>query len=211
MRKILGAAVLFTLLAAGSARADAQSGLSLGLRVGYGVAMGEADSGENLSDFYSGQVPLQVDAMYRFDKNWSFGLYFQYGFAFISSTICPSGSGVSCSGTDTRLGAQVHYRFDSQGFIPWVGLGIGYEWSSISASAGGASVDIVKLDGFEYLNLQIGGDWLVSPNFRLGPYLQFTLAQYENAQIPVLGLSGSIASTAMHEWLQFGVKGTFDL
>jgi outer membrane protein W len=211
MRKIQAIAVVVLVLAAGSARADQQSGLSLGLRAGYGIAMGDAASGASLSDYFSGEVPLQVDAMYRFDKNWSVGLYFQYGFAFISDTICPTGFGVSCSGTDTRLGAQAHYRFDGQGFFPWVGLGIGYEWSSISGSGGGVSADILTLDGFEYLNLQIGGDWLLSPNFRLGPYVQFTLAQYENAESPVLGISGSIADTAMHEWLQFGVKGTFDL
>lgn len=211
MRKILGVAVVFLLLAGGVARADPQSGLSLGLRVGYGVAVGDAASGASQSDYFSGQVPLQADAMYRFDRNWSVGLYFQYGFAFISSTLCPSASGISCSGSDTRFGAQLHYRFDSQGFLPWVGLGLGYEWSTISGSAGGVSADIVKFDGFEYLNFQVGGDWLVSPNFRLGPYVQFTLAQYSNAQIPILGISGSISNTAMHEWLQFGVKGTFDL
>lgn len=216
MRKILGTMLVAALFAAGvaQAQAPAASGISLGVRAGYGIPMGDLDSGESMTDFVaSGQIPLQLDAMYRFTRNWSVGLYFQYGFSFVPDTMCPSGFGLSCSASDVRLGAQLHYRFDSTGFVPWVGFGIGYEWFSATLSGPGGSGDY-SFDGLEYLNLQLGGDWLLSPNFRLGPYVQFTIAQYDNAEINMLGtplFSGSIPNKAVHEWLQFGVKGTFDL
>lgn len=214
MRKILGFAVVAAFLAAGTARAQGPSGFSLGLRLGYGIPMGDFDGGDPatgipstaLSDVLSGQVPLQIDAMYRFDPNWSLGLYLQYGFASVSSNFC--GTGYSCSASDVRFGVQVHYRFTSQGFVPWVGLGLGGEWSSITIEGGGLSFD-VKASGFEYVNLQVGGDWLLSPAFRLGPYAQLSLAQYSTLE--ALGVSGSITNKTMHEWLQLGLKGTFDL
>lgn len=215
MRKILGFAVVAALLAAGTARAQGPSGFSLGLRLGYGIPMGDFDGGDPtavppipstaLGDVLSGQVPLQIDAMYRFDPNWSLGLYFQYGFASVSNNFC--GTGFSCSASDTRFGAQVHYRFASQGFVPWVGLGLGGEWTTITVESGGVSAD-VKANGFEFVNLQVGGDWFLSPAFRLGPYAQLSLAQFSTLEF--LGVSGTLNKTT-HEWLQIGLKGTFDL
>ena len=222
MRTMLGFAIVAAFLAAGTAQAQypAASGASLGVRLGYGVPMGDADAGsavlgyasQPLGDVVDGMVPLQLEAMYRFDRNWSLGLYLQYGFASVSSTTCPASSGYSCSGRDTRFGVQMHYRFDAQGFVPWVGLGIGGEWISVSAEGFGFSGDIYEASGFEYLNLQLGGDWLLSPFFRLGPYVQLSLAQYDTVR--AIGTSGFLETIpvdkAMHEWLQFGLKGTFD-
>ncbi len=221
MRKMLGFAVVAAFLAAGTARAQGPTGFSLGLRLGYGIPMGDVHAGNaslgiasyKLSDLVDGQVPLQVEAMYRFDPSWSLGLYFQYGFAFVSDVYCPAGTGVSCSARDVRFGAQVHYRFPSQGFVPWVGLGFGGEWGTVTAEFMGFSGDVAEVSGFEFVNLQIGGDWLLSPAFRLGPYIQFSLAQYST--VKELGVSGTLESLPVdkstHEWLQFGLKGTFDL
>ncbi len=223
MRKILGVAVVVALLAAGTAQAQgpAASGFSLGARVGYGIPMGDADGGDalagipavKLSDVVDGQIPLQVDAMYRFDRNWSIGLYFQYGFAFVSDTYCPPSTGLSCSASNLRFGGQVHYRFDGQGFLPWIGLGIGGEWGTVTGEVLGFSGTILEVSGIEFANLQVGGDWVISPNFRLGPYVQLSFAQYDTVkQIDVnLQLVPVLVSKTTHEWLQFGVKGTFDL
>lgn len=215
MRTIAGIAVAVVLFASGTAQAQAPaaSGFSLGARLGYGIPLGSADGGDpaagipstSLSDVFSGQVPLQLDAMYRLDKNWSLGLYLQYGFAFVASATCPSG--ISCSAHDIRFGGQVQYRFDAQGFMPWVGVGIGGEWGTITGSSGGVSADI-DISGFEFANLQVGGDWLVSPMFRAGPFLQMTFAQYDSYK--ALGQTITLPNKTLHEWLQLGVKGTFD-
>lgn len=216
MRKILGFAIVVAFLAAGTARAQAPSGFSLGARLGYGISMGDF-AGDNatyaatpMSDMFKGQVPLQLDAMYRFDPSWSIGVYLQYAKTFMASAFSDATciGGVSCSASDVRFGVQAHYRFPSQGFVPWVGLGLGGEWNTITLEYLGASGDI-KSSGFEYLNLQIGGDWLLSPIFRLGPYVQLSLAQYDS--MSAAGYTVTFPSKSMHEWLQFGLKGTFDL
>ncbi len=209
MRKIIGFAVVFLLLTAGSARADQQSGFSLGARIGYGIPVGDADASITQSDLVSGMVPLQLDATYRFNPNWQLGLYFQYGFATIGNVFCQTADpNASCTGSNVRFGAEAMYTFASDGFSPWIGLGLGFEWQNVTATLGGVSVD-VQISGFEYLNLQLGGDWKLSPAFKLGPFVSFSLASYDT--ISAAGVSASIASTKTHEWLQLGVKGTFDL
>lgn len=215
MRTIAGIAVAMALSIPGTARAQAPaaSGFSLGARLAYGIPLGDADGGDpaaaiaatKLSDIFSGQVPVQLDAMYRIDRNWSLGLYFQYGFAFVASGTCPSG--ISCSAHDLRFGGQVQYRFDGQGFMPWLGVGIGGEWATVTASSGGVSADI-DISGFEFANLQVGGDWLASPMFRVGPFLQVTFAQYDTYK--AVGQTITLPNKTLHEWLQLGVKGTFD-
>lgn len=215
MRKILGIAVVVALLAASTAQAQAPSasGFSLGARVGYGIPLGDADGGDPFSgtppaamtDLVSGMIPLQLDVTYRFNPNWQLGLYFQYGIAFAASNFCPTGA--SCSGSNVRFGAEAMYTFASQGFSPWVGLGLGFEWQNLTASAAGISVDF-QVSGFEYLNIQLGGDWKLSPTFKMGPFVSFSLGSYDN--VSAAGLSGSIANTTTHEWLQLGLKGTFD-
>jgi hypothetical protein len=220
MRKILGIAVVAVFLGAATAQAQgpAPSGFSLGARLGYGIPLGDADGGDPIggvppaamTDLVSGQIPIQLDVTYRFNPNWQVGLYFQYGIAFPASSFCPTGA--SCSGSNVRFGAEAMYTFPSQGFSPWLGLGLGFEWQNLFASAGGVSADF-QVSGFEYLIFQAGGDWHVSPNFKMGPFLSFSFGSYDSLKVTALGVtqSGSIANTTTHEWLQLGLKGTFDL
>lgn len=216
MRKILGIAVVAVLLGAGTAQAQypAASGFSLGARLGYGIPLGDADGGDpiggippaKMTDLVDGQIPIQLDATYRFNPNWQLGLYFQYGIALVANNFCPTGA--SCSGSNVRFGGEVIYTVPSPGFSPWFGVGLGFEWQNLSASAGGVTVDF-QVSGFEFLILQLGGDWQVSPGFKMGPFLSFSFGSYDS--IKVGGLSGDVANTTTHEWLQLGLKGTFDL
>lgn len=210
MRKILGMAVIAATLAAGTAQAQAPavSGFSLGARVGYGIPMGDADATFTQSDLVSGMVPLQLDVGYRFNPSWQLGLYFQYGFASVADAYCVGLQGAnSCSGSNVRFGAQVLYTFAGEGFSPWIGLGLGFEWQNITLDYGILTAD-AQLSGFEFLILQVGGDWKVSPTFKMGPFVSFSLGSYDTYSLA--GVSGSIASTGTHEWLQLGLKGSFD-
>ena len=51
---------------------------------------------------------------------------------------------------------------------------------------------------------------MFGPNFALGPFLSFSLAEYSAGSVGG-GPSMDIANTAMHQWLQFGVRGLFSL
>ncbi|MGC4064078.1 MAG: hypothetical protein QM784_05445 [Polyangiaceae bacterium] len=77
--------------------------------------------------------------------------------------------------------------------------------SGVDASAGA--------HGFEFLNLQGGADFKLSPAFGLGPFVSFSLGQYGtmNQKGPGIDSSDSIDNKAFHEWLTLGVRGAFTL
>ena len=186
-------------------------GATLSAGVGYGTAFGEDVKNDTLSDSISGQIPLEAELGYRVNPLFSFGLTFQY--AFLMTKNCASGE--SCSASDTSLGfaARLHFATD-QSFSPWISAGLGYEWLSVSASAGGQSMDMT-LKGLEY-DFQVGGDFRVNPIFTLGPFFGVRVGNYGSGSLSITGQgsgSGDIpdANQGTHGWLTFGLRGTFTL
>lgn len=229
MRKLfatlLAAAGIAAVPASTLAQAQApDSGFTAALRVGYGIPMGSVFGNvstggtEALGDQFSGQLPFWLDAGYRFNRNFFVGAYFQYGIAFVNNSKAVGGgvcdiTGVSCSGSDVRLGAELLYSFSPEAsFSPWAGLGFGYEWLNLDLSGGGQTAS-VQIRGWEFFNLQVGGDFKVSPAFALGPFVAFSLGQFGTVSATGggVGLSGDISDKKIHEWIQIGVKGTLNI
>lgn len=210
-------------LSGNTARADATpTGVEVGLRTGYAIPLGDAAGGNpstSLSNVYSGMIPIWVDAGYRLNPNMMVGAFFQYGITMLNTGNgsplqgC-STSGVSCSGNDMMFGVQFHYHFmPDQTIDPWAGIGVGYEIASISESAQGVSAG-ESFNGFQFVNLQVGGDYKVMPNLGVGPFVMFSLGEYSGCSLSGgLGGGGSctIQNTAMHEWLTFGIRGAYDI
>ena len=96
--------------------------------------------------------------------------------------------------------------------IPWVGLGLGYEWMGVTESTNGGTMTFGE-NGFEFITLQGGGDYFVAPNFAIGPFLSLSFARYSTVTADFAGTSTSmdVRNPAVHEWLQLGVRGTFSL
>jgi len=216
MRKIAMLAVAAVAL---SLPVASKAQVSLGLRAGYGLAAGDVAKDSKLSDGIKSQIPIQVDALYKVMPNLGVGLYFAYGFGQQGDQIKPlCTGGVDCSLSSMRLGVEATYAFDKLGLgalEPWVGLGLGYEWGNLTAKYQGQKVE-TTWDGLEFLNLQVGGDYKVAQNFAVGPFLMMSVGQYSNAKItntvdPSLNTSGSIQDKGIHEWLQFGLRGKFDI
>ncbi len=201
--------------AANGAASGPHGAIELGLRIGFGYPLGNegavpGTANASLHDDVSGMIPIWIDAGFRANPNVYVGIFFQYGFAFVNNNQNPdcAQSGVSCSAKDLRLGLNVHYHFSpGESFDPWVGLGAGYEWLALDESGGGASVSLTG-SGFEFGNLQLGGDFAVAPNFGIGPFLTVTLAEYSH-------LSGAIdtdlSPKSIHSWVMGGVRGVFDI
>ena len=215
------------------AAAQGETKFELGLRTGYGIALGKAtgEADDNMSTVIAGQIPLWIDLGARIRERVFVGAYFSYGFGILggefaddcdaaSTAAEAQGASSSCSISDMRLGAQALYHFGptNEGHA-WLGGGIGYEWLSVGQSieAGGqeASLDLT-VHGFELLNVQVGGDFPVAKNFAVGPFVGFTLSQYGSASI---GCSGNacegdtsdsefIDDKSLHHWLFIGVRGT---
>ena len=214
------------------ASADNGSGLALGLRVGYGIPMGDTggvtgkeSSNVALHDVVSGMVPLWFDVGYRFTPALYAGAFFQYGFAFVNdqrNAECKQG--VSCSAHDIAFGANLHYHALPQGiFDPWLGAGFGYEVLTVNESGTSTSLGTSlpverswKAKGFQFLILEAGGDFKATPDLAVGPFVNFALGQYSgwsNHQT-IDGMpedqSGDLPG-ATHEWLTLGVRGQYNL
>jgi hypothetical protein len=222
---LAGSAVV---LSGNTARADATpTGVEVGLRTGYAAPFGGIGSlsaagftlpGQDLNSAISGMVPIWVDAGYRFTPNMMIGAFFQYGIGFVSTssqlTQPCSASGVSCSASNLMFGLQFHYHFlpDQPVFDPWAGIGVGYEIMSLSESGNGGSASY-GASGFQFVNVQGGGDFKVMPNLGVGPFVSFSLGQYSGCSVSGNGQSPScsIPSSSMHEWLTFGIRGAYDI
>jgi len=182
-----------------------QPGASLSARLAYAIPMGSLAQGSTLSDGISGGIPIVIEAAYRFNRNFSAGLAGQY--AYMMAKDCPTGA--SCSATDYQLFVEGIYNARMGSTIdPWVGLGIGWEKLSLSESAGGYSQS-ADASGWGLATLQVGGNFLAAPQVEVGPFLSLSVGKYGSASSG--NYSGDITMTAFHEWLQLGVRGTFNL
>jgi len=220
MTKPLVLTATMLLMAVASRQAAAQAGpadkpgVDLAARVGYAIPFGDLDSGDSLSNTFSGAVPFVLEAGYRFDRHFTLGPYFQYAIAQVKERaggFC--GNGVDCSASVIRLGLQALYHADlGSAFIPWFGLGVGYEWMNVDVS-GPAGSGSAGANGWEFLTLQLGGDIYVAPQFAVGPFLSFSLARYgrQSLELGNTNTSSDVNNPAVHEWLQFGARVSFGL
>jgi hypothetical protein len=193
--------------------------LKLGLGVGYGIPMGDAEKDEKLSDLYSAEIPIELEASYKFTHAISAGLYVGYGLGLVSSNEldggcvtgpCPKASDVYDSIASWRFGVQGEYEFGKVGpALPFAALRVGYVTETITMKDGGGTE---KVNGWEYLTLIGGADFEVAHGFAVGPFVSLALGQYTTAKAEGAE-SESIPSAerAMHEWLTIGVRGAFTL
>jgi len=208
-------------LSGNSARADATpTGIEVGLRTGYAIPLGNIQESLPLGDTVNGTIPIWIDAGYRFHPNAMIGAFFQYGIGLVNSGGGESALGLkacaasddNCSASDMMFGVQFHYHLmPDQTIDPWGGVGFGYEilgvnesGSANSAGAGGASYS-----GFQFVNLQIGGDYKLRPNLGVGPFVMFSLGEYSRCSYTLLG-NCTLQSGAMHEWLTVGIRVAYE-
>ncbi|WP_426750377.1 outer membrane beta-barrel protein [Myxococcus sp. Y35] len=209
-RFLIPAAVLLAIPAAaqgGDAQADdTGTGVTLGLRASYGIPSGDFYDGFSLDERFSGVFAPQVDLGYFINRHVYLGIYGQFGSARIQSDACPTG--VDCSGRVLRFGVDVSYHFIPDSVLsPWLGAGLGYEFTRISASAAG-STGAGNYKGLEFAHVEAGLEIRVAEHVWLGPCFIATLGQYSRATMTIDGLelSGEIEDKSPHFWLQPGVR-----
>lgn len=200
------------ILSGGTALADdVNSGIEVGLRTGYAIALGSATGAQNdsLSNTISGYIPIWIDAGYRLaSPNLFLGAYFQYGIGFNGSSL----NNCNCSTNDVQYGIQAHYHLmPDQQIDPWVGLGIGYESLNVSGPSGTG----LSATGWQYVIPQVGVDYRgLMENLSLGAVLMFGLGQYGNESVSAgngQSQSAGIPNTALHEWLTIAIRGAYDI
>lgn len=181
--------------------------------------MGSAVQSSDLAKNIAGKIPLWGELGYRIDPKWMVGAYALYGFGLLSGDeqrICDANK-VSCSASDLRIGAQVHYHIVPLGKIdPWLGIGFGYEWLTADANFGAnQTLASATLRGWEFVNLQGGVDWVASHDVAIGPFVSFSFAEYTHASTDCSGsacgsgVNESLDGKALHNWVVIGVRGAF--
>lgn len=218
---ILTVVLLVSSVAAAQSRNQAQrderpdrAGLDLAVRVGYAIPFGDVDGDRgSLSGRVSGAVPFVIEAGYRFDRHFTLGPYFQYAIAQVQENTNTGCTGnTDCSGWVVRTGLEGLYHFDTSSVVaPWVGLGAGYEWTSYSGSAANVGFS-ASANGWEFVNVQVGGDFRLGQNVTLGPFVSFSVARYGSESGTLGGLTGSsdVTNPSVHEWLQIGARFGFE-
>jgi hypothetical protein len=212
----LGCALVLSTSQLAHAQARDGTGFEGGLRIGYGIPLGEAGGLADLDDAVSGQVPLWLDLGYRVIPEVFIGVYGQYGIAFLSDD-CDA-VGLDCSASDVRIGLQGQFSPSPEAEIsPWFGVGVGYEWLSISQEGAGVELS-TTMHGFEFVHLQGGVDFRVAEHVRIGPLLSFSLGQFSEASVDCSGgavcdaigeVGGEIPDKKLHEWLVLGVRAVY--
>jgi len=193
-------------------------GVSLGLRVGWGFPTGALTKSARMRSYYDDMVPVWFDAGYRPSELFYLGAYFQWAPVFVADEACPKN--LSCSATDLRFGIDVHWHFKwiighgewAGGFDPWVGLGTGYESSIIDLSTASGARSHETNHGFEYGNVQLGGDFVAGP-WHVGAFGSVALAEYlwRGHTVPTGPEGFTIPDPAVHFWFIFGLRGQYDL
>ncbi len=191
----------------GENEAAESSGIHFGLRLGFGLPLGDAVSGQKLNDSTVGQIPIWLDLGWQATPSLMVGGYFAYGFAILGGNLkdtCDSGN-LRCKLGDMRAGAQVQLSFaPGRSVDPWLGLGLGYEWLHLSTRQGSET-----LHGFELPMLQGGLDFPSVGQTYVGPFVALSLATFRKESVDQGGNSQSldVPDKAMHEWLFVGVRG----
>lgn len=187
----------------------AGKGFQIAARTGYALPMGKADSSTDLSNIAGGQVPFLLDVGGKVHPNVFVGGYLGLGVGGAGGTLkdqCDLHQ-TSCAAVSLRIGVEAIVSILPDSMVnPWVGYGIGYEGTGISANG-----NTVSLGGPEFARLMAGVDFRVSKIVGIGPFAEYSIGQYSKVQYDNLVTSGTreLANKELHEWLTIGAKVTF--
>ena len=189
-------------------------GFEIGTRLGVALPMGQfysradGSSAPSLNDVFVLKVPILLELGYDITPSWMIGIHAQYGFIVDKTgdgTRCSSDT--ICSDHDIEIGIEGQYHFAPDTPLDvWLGLGLGYEFEGETRTNAGQT-ETYALQGPQFMKFQAGTDIRIGRSMTLGPFLSFSLAEYN--KFTDNGASSDLTSTSMHEWLVLGVKGTF--
>ncbi len=184
----------------------ARVGFQMAMRTGYSIPMGKVAEGVDMSNFFSGQVPIIVDIGGKVIPELFIGGYFGLGFGATAGDLkrdCDDAN-ASCFTLGIHLGVEAQYHILPAGSVnPWIGYGLGIESVGYSATIGNTTQH-ESLSGFEFARFSGGVDFRVSRTFGVGPFIDFSMGKYSSANNG--DTSVDIPNTAAHQWLTLGAR-----
>jgi hypothetical protein len=200
-------------------------GLTAGLSIPFGTAIGAGPlpdqngqtvdmPAQDLSEIFSLGLPLGAELGYL-RGHWYAGVSGAYARLFPKSGTGICGVGGGCSSHSVEVGAWVAYHGSPEGRAdPWVALGLGLEWATLSSPGLPAEID-TSLDGYQAVQARAGLAYKRGVLFGVGPFVGLSVGQYFHTSTVngVLGSNSSsdIANKGIHEWLTLGVRFSFDV
>jgi hypothetical protein len=188
-------------------------GFQMAFRTGYSIPMGTiakgvlADGSDlKMSDTVSGQVPIIVDVGGKVIPHLFIGGYFGLGFGGTAGAVHDSckAANEDCLGVSIQLGIEAQYHILPSGSVdPWLGYGIGVESLGVS-EAHGSTTQTTTFTGYQFARLSAGADFRVTRGFGVGPFVEYSLGQYNT--INSEGQDLDIPNKAGHQWLTLGVR-----
>jgi hypothetical protein len=215
----------------GPQRYQANTGLQVGVRTGYGGGSGIVYHGLSVMDATSGSIPIYIDLGVRVIPQFYAGLYGSWGAQFIKNNPVSCPGELDCKTNQYRFGVEFdfhptpHNRLDG-----YIGLGGGYEilHTSINGTLdvptplgtlpAQASAGIIDR-GWEFATLTGGFDYRINRGVGIGPVLSASLAEYGvhsgNQSASINGTQVSNTPVApvthgLHELYFAGIRGTFN-
>jgi len=221
MRNGLAGALLLTVaLTASAVRAEElPTRFEAGVRAGIGFPIGNAvgstttsPNGTSLADLVAWTVPLQLELGARIGPVFVGG-YGSYAFGKAGSLFEGASSR---SASDVRIGFEALWHLSPDRKVdPWIGMGVGYEWLNLGVDVPPFGTVNATFRGFEWVNVQLGVEFVLGRHFCLGPFVQASVAQYDSGSAEIItsrgtrGGSGDIQSKAVHAWIAVGLRFAF--
>jgi hypothetical protein len=192
---------------------DEVSGFEFGARVGYttpGGKIGGLSSSSRgfattqdtaMSDVVGGGFDYVFDVGHRVNRTIYYGLQVAYAPS-LGTPGCDSGC--TTNGFRVGLALMVHPRVHSlsQQIDPYLSFGVNYDQLSFGASG---TSETIKFYGMEFMNLQLGSDYLVTPQLSVGAFFSTSFGMYFGAD------HAKTDNVALHEWFTFGIRGAYRL
>jgi hypothetical protein len=179
----------------------------IGVGLGGAFPVGQLDStGLDLASVVTPQLSATFEFTYRATADLELGLYLLLAAGSSRPPLndyCLA-AGAWCDAFDLSFGVFPRWNFAPRGAVnPWVMVGGGYEWLSVTNE---------YRDAFDFTGWQVGG--AVGLDLRSGPmwglgfqagtrWGQFT-SRSVTGPLPVL-----LGGAAMHGWIDVGIRGTF--
>jgi hypothetical protein len=191
----------------------ARTGFQAAVRTGIALPSGSltGQSGTGLSTAFKAQVPIFLELGAKVTPSIFLGGFASLGFGgagndFRTANGCTISANRSCLATSFHIGVELQYHFQPDARMnPWVGLGLGYESATASASGAGIPSASYNVTGLQFLMLSGGLDFRLSRTFGIGPWLGLDLGQYGHESIN--SVDANIQNSALHEWFSLGVRG----
>jgi hypothetical protein len=183
-------------------------------RLSYGIPVGNAFSGQSLSDIAGGLFHLEWQSDLVILQRLVIGAHVCFGVATVGDGFSNACADVdaSCNVFNFDVGAHAEFRILPASFMinPWVGVGVTWEdlllLSSQNDSGGSGSAGFTGTD----VDISAGAD-LERGYLGIGPFVDVRFGKYSSTSSNVDGVvaSGDLTQTSTHAWLMLGIRARY--